>query len=170
MIAHINIGSNLGNRAENINRAVSILDSHVGKVAALSRSIESKPWGYNSPHPFLNIGVNIETDLTADHILYVLKEIEQTIAPGEQHRNTSGKYTDRTIDLDLICLGNLIYDNSLLTLPHPRMSQREFVLLPLAEILPDWIHPTLKLSAKEMIDILYNKNTQHAVNNKTIQH
>ncbi len=169
MIAHINIGSNLGNRAEIISRAVSLIDRHLGKVSSLSRPIESMPWGYDSPNPFLNIGANVETDLHADSILSILKKIEQIIAPGERHRNASGKYTDRTIDLDLICLGSFTCDNHWLTLPHPRMAQREFVLLPLAEILPDWIHPTLNLSVKEMIDALYNKNTPTTVNNKTLQ-
>lgn len=141
MIAHINIGSNLGDRTAHIARAVSLLDPLVGKVTAVSTPVESDAWGYQSTHSFINIGVNIETSLTPEEIVERLQKIEQIIAPGETHRTEQGTYADRTIDLDLICLGDTINRNPAARVPHPRMLQRSFVIGPLAEILPDWIHP-----------------------------
>lgn len=124
-----------------IRRAVSLLDPMVGKVTAVSTPVESDAWGYRSPHSFINVGVNVDTSLTPEEIVERLQKIEQTIAPGETHRTEQGIYADRTIDLDLICLGDTINLNPAARIPHPRMLQRSFVTDPLAEILPDWTHP-----------------------------
>lgn len=138
MTAHINIGSNLGDRAANIRRAVLLAGEHIGPVTAQSTVIESPAWGYDSALPFLNQGINVETDLTPLQIVRKLKAIEQEIAPGGTHRSADGTYADRIIDLDLICLGQTVSTDPEATVPHPRMFERDFVLRPLAEILPDW--------------------------------
>lgn len=156
MIAHINIGSNLGNRAEIINRAVSLL-GRVGYVQEISRPIESEPWGYESPNRFMNLGVNVETALDASEIVKKLKEIEGDIDPCGTHRTPLGGYSDRTIDLDLIALGETVDNNPEATIPHPRMHLREFVARPMAEIRPGWIHPRLGLSIEKILLELSNK-------------
>lgn len=124
-----------------IKRAVSLLDPMVGKVTAVSTPVESDAWGYRSPHRFINVGVNVNTSLTPEEIVERLHDIEQVIATGETHRTEHGAYADRTIDLDLICMGETINLNPAARVPHPRMLQRSFVTGPLAEVLPDWIHP-----------------------------
>ncbi len=150
MIAHINIGSNLGHRAEILSRAVTLLSERVGKVLAVSNPVETWPDGFDSPNLFLNIGVNVETDLTPSRIVAALGEIELLIDPETCHRTASGEYCDRKIDLDLICLGQTVSTDSDAMVPHPRMHQRDFVVIPLMELLPDWTHPLLLLKPSEI--------------------
>lgn len=150
MIAHINIGSNQGNRTANLARAVDLL-SHLGKVEAVSSTVASAPWGYDSDAEFLNIGVNLQTELPAEELLRRLQEIEQAISPSGTHRDESGNYIDRVIDLDLIAYGDMQLETETLTLPHPRMHLRRFVLEPMAELIPQWRHPKNGQSCREML-------------------
>ncbi len=153
MIAHINIGSNLGNRAASIDRAVALL-SDLGEVRAVSSPFVSRAWGYESDNEFLNVGVNLETDLPSLDLLEGLKRIERQIAPEGTHRTVDGGYADREIDLDLIARGAELISTPELTLPHPRMRQRAFVLGPLAELMPEWRHPKTHLTASEMLRLI----------------
>lgn len=157
MIAHINIGSNLGHRAEFISRAVTLLDPLVGKVTAVSQPIETEASGFYSDNLFLNIGVNVETALSPEEIIDRMRQIERIVDADVCHRTASGEYQDRTIDLDLICLDNMVCDSPHAIVPHPRMTQRKFVLIPMAEILPDWTHPQFHLRPAEMIERLTNR-------------
>lgn len=134
-----------------LSRAVTLLNEKVGAVAAVSKPIETQPFGYESPNKFLNIGVNVETDLSPQEIVERLKEIELTIDPDGRHRDDAGNYCDRKIDLDLICMGSTVSADPMATVPHRAMSQRDFVLRPLAELLPDWIHPQLNLPPSEIL-------------------
>ncbi|MDE6513565.1 MAG: 2-amino-4-hydroxy-6-hydroxymethyldihydropteridine diphosphokinase [Muribaculaceae bacterium] len=151
MIAHINIGSNLGRRAELISRAVSLLDPLVGSVLAVSQPVETEAEGFSSENLFLNVGVNVETTLAPKEIISRLQQIERMVDADVCHRTAAGNYCDRTIDLDLICLGNLVCSSPEATLPHPRMARRRFVLVPMAEILPGWTHPQLKLTPQQLL-------------------
>ncbi len=153
MIAHINIGSNQGNRTANIARAVDLLDN-VGEVKAVSAPVLSAPWGYDSEEEFMNVGVNLDTELSPTQLLARLKYIEREIAPAGAHRDASGGYQDREIDLDLISYGDLTVETTELTVPHPRMLLRQFVLEPMAELMPEWRHPRSGLSCKEMLQKL----------------
>lgn len=157
MTAHINIGSNIGHRAEQISRAVSLLQERLGAVTQRSTPFVSQAWGYDSAAAYTNVGVNVETGLDAASIVDVLKAIEQTIAPGESHRDAVGGYTDRHIDLDLISLDDAVIDVPGATVPHQRMHEREFVLRPMAEILPGWRHPRLGVSVEKLLEELHNK-------------
>lgn len=103
------------------------------------------------------MGVNVQTDLEPEEVMLRLLQIEQEIAPGQSHRTAVGTYADRIIDLDLICAGQTVVNSPVLQLPHPRLHLREFVLLPLAEIWPDWEHPQLGFNAEKMIERLGNK-------------
>lgn len=150
MIAHINIGSNQGNRKENIDRAVTLL-SNAGMISAISAPVNSAPWGFDSDSDFLNVGVNLETRLTAMELLSELKCIEHEISPNGKHRTENGDYADREIDLDLIAYGNEIVESENLTLPHPRMTQRRFVLEPMASLMPEWRHPGNGMTCEEML-------------------
>lgn len=151
MIAHINIGSNLGRRAELIDRAVSLLDPLVGNVLAISQPIETQAEGFSSGNLFLNLGVNVETALSPAEIIDRLQQIERMVDTNVCHRTPEGQYCDRTIDLDLICLDNQVSSDPKATLPHPRMAERRFVLVPMAEILPHWLHPKLKLTPSQLL-------------------
>jgi len=163
LTAHINIGSNLGHRAELIARAVSLLAGSIGRVERVSSPVESAAWGYESDNVFLNVGVNVNTDLVADEIVGRLKRIEREIDPAGTHRDSDGNYVDRMIDLDLICLDNVVSSSEIAQVPHPHMQAREFVLRPMAEILPDWVHPASGKNAAKMLAELCNKKPCGAV-------
>lgn len=143
--------------------AVSCLASRLGPILARSSVIESQPWGYESSNLFLNIGVNVQTSLSAPEIVKVLKGIERDVAPDDAHRDACGNYADRFIDLDLICLDNQVCNNPEAMVPHPRMCLREFVMRPLAEIWPSWVHPQLGLSASKILEELCNNSSKEYV-------
>ncbi len=150
--AHISIGSNLGDRAALIERAVAAISARFA-VTAVSQPVESEPWGYSSPHPFINVGVNIEIGpgMTPETLLDILLEIQNSI-DSSAHRNTDGSYADRAIDIDLICYGSVATPpDAHPALPHPRMHLREFVLIPMIEILPSWRHPLLGLTSARLL-------------------
>lgn len=155
--AHISIGSNLGDRAALIGRAVAAISARF-TVTAVSRPVESEPWGYSSPHPFLNIGVNIEIPptLSPRQLMLSLLEIQNEI-DATPHRLADGTYADRAIDIDLICIGSRVSDaadDGNPSLPHPRMHLRHFVLIPMTEILPSWRHPRLHLTPAQLLQRL----------------
>lgn len=156
-VAHFNIGSNIGHRATNIDCAVSYLGRRVGRVIACSRPVETAPWGFDSENQFLNVGVNIETRLTPLEIIAEIQAIEHDLAPEESHRDSNGNYVDRSVDIDLICYGNSVSNDPIAIVPHPRMHLREFVLMPLVELMPEWEHPILHKTAAKLLAELSNK-------------
>lgn len=142
---HFNIGSNLGDREENIRRAVASLR----QLACISSSIRvsdpviSPPWGFDSANDFINVGISLDTDLTPDTLLEATQRIQQSISSAS-HRDATGGYIDRPIDIDIIACATTGNDGTLhnlieittekLTLPHPRALQRDFVMQPLRAI------------------------------------
>lgn len=141
-LAHINIGSNTGHRHALIEKAVAC-------VALLSEGevyrcapVETEPWGYSSPHPYLNLAMAITlngevTPERAQSLLRKLLDIERSISQMP-HRNADGSYRDREIDIDLIAIGSLRVDTPELTLPHPRMHLRPWVWRGVLEIEPSF--------------------------------
>lgn len=152
--AHINIGSNIGDRKATISLAVAAIEHEFNRTATCSDLIESDPWGYDSSNRFLNLGINIDigTRLPED-VLQILQKVQSDIDPSD-HRDCSGNYIDRRIDIDIIAIDNIVLSAPQLKLPHPRMHLREFVLKPMAQIWPDWIHPLLQKRPQELIDHL----------------
>lgn len=141
--AYINLGSNIGDRRPTIGRAVALIERAFGAAAQRSDWFESEPWGFDSPNQFVNLGVAIETgDMAPVEILRTLRAIERRIDPSP-HRDASGAYIDRVIDIDLIAVDDIVTDTPELTLPHPRMTQRDFVIIPMLQLAPDWVHPLL---------------------------
>ncbi len=142
----------------NISRAVSLLAERVGRIEAVSSPFESAAWGYESENSFRNVGVNVKTGLPAPRIVARLKEIERTIDANSCHRNADGSYADRIIDLDLISLDSEIWNLDNVAVPHPRMHLREFVLVPMSEILPAWRHPLLAMTPDELLSAPSDNN------------
>lgn len=149
--AHINIGSNLGDSRAILARAVAgVALLSEGAEADVSDIVASEPWGFSSPNRFLNVGVNISTRFGAAELLERLKAVERSIS-DTPHRNPDGSYADRTVDIDLICLDDTVVNEPGVEIPHPRMHLREFVLLPLQQLWPQWRHPLLGLTPAEML-------------------
>lgn len=144
--AHINIGSNLGNRKDNIRRAVAALQQLAfHSFFKLSDTFSSSPWGYSSTNDFLNVGISFDCNLSPEELLDHTQSIERTIS-NTPHRNSDGSYADRVIDIDIIACAKIKEDSSQfelieintekLTLPHPRALLRDFVTVPLRQIDP----------------------------------
>ena len=148
----IGLGSNLGDRRKNIEKAVALIEERVGAVAATSSMAETEPWGFESGNCFLNCAILIRDESSStDALSRILEVIEilQTIE-SEFGRIRTGVYTDRTIDLDILFYGDDIIDEPGLIVPHPKLHEREFILASLMEICPDKIHPLLGKSIREL--------------------
>ena len=142
------LGSNLGDRISSLERATGLLTERVGDYISISGMYESPSWGYQSDRPFLNLCISIRTAFAPLELLELVLAIE-----NEMGRIREGnKYSDRVIDLDILLYGDRVIEHPRLTVPHPRMNKRRFVLLPLAEIVPEMIHPVTGLSISELLD------------------
>lgn len=148
-LIYVNIGSNLGNREYLIQKAIECIADKYG-IICQSGVIESEPWGFDSSHRFLNIGISFRTDSEPENILKELKHIEKTIS-DKNHRDENGNYSDRFIDIDIMAIDNLCYFSENLEIPHRHLSKRNFFLLPLRDLAPDWRHPSSGESITEML-------------------
>ena len=131
---YLSLGSNLGDRAENLRRAIAFIGERVGKVQRVSSFIETEPWGFQSEHPFLNAACLVLTTLSPLECLDATQQIEREL--GRRTKSSGGIYHDRPIDIDLLMYDDLQLSTPRLTLPHPHMHERDFVMIPLREILP----------------------------------
>lgn len=138
-IVYLGLGTNLGDKAANLHAAVHLISGKIGKVISLSSFYATAPWGFESENSFLNAAICVETSLSPLEVLHRTQEIERTL--GRTHKSTGGIYHDRIIDIDLLLYNKEIIQTPELTIPHPLMLQRGFVMNPLVEIAPDVVHP-----------------------------
>ena len=147
----LGLGSNQGNRMvyllgalENISRDIGVIQSH-------SSVYQSEAWGYDSENDFLNMVVFVSTNLLPDELILVCKSIEAKA--GRVKDDAPQGYQDRTLDIDILFYDALVLSTEKLTIPHPKMAERKFVLTPLVEIAPDWEHPVQKKSCGELLRV-----------------
>lgn len=133
MLVFLSLGANLGNREQTLQQAIDLLRAEVGTVLRTSSFFYSEPWGFASEHAFCNLCVAIETPLSPLDLLHATQHIEQRL--GRTHKSTHRDYQDRTIDIDILLYGNEHILTPELTIPHPLMNERDFVMTPLNEIL-----------------------------------
>lgn len=146
---YLNIGSNLGDRQTVIKQAIGRLAA-LGSVEAVSSSIETPAWGFVSQHEFLNVGLVLESHSEPLALLHAIHSIERGLG-SSSHRTPEGGYADRLVDIDVVAIDGLTLSTSELTVPHPHLPEREFYLAPMAQIAPHWQHPTLHLTAAQML-------------------
>ncbi len=142
---YLALGSNLGDREQNLKEAIASLSPQM-VVKAKSHIYETLPWGYEDQPKFLNQVLEAQTYLEPEPLLKHLKRLE--IALG---RKASFRNGPRLIDIDILFYDDLVLDTPLLTIPHPRLHERGFVLLPMMDIAPDLVHPVTKKSVREMV-------------------
>ncbi len=153
----LSIGTNIGDRERNIENAIVAL-GEIGKVIAISPIYTSEPWGFESENGFYNIALTMESKLLPLDLLQETQRIERELG---RTAKTTAEYADRVIDIDIIAYGQTIIETPELTIPHKLMHLRNFVLYPLADIAPNWVHPILQLSVQELKNKSEDNNIPH---------
>ena len=159
---YISIGSNLGKRKNNLQKAVFQIDKTLGRVSLLSPLYNAPAWGFEADD-FLNACISLETELSPERCLEGLMEIERNM--GRERLDSKG-YQSRIIDLDIIYYGSQIINHKTLTIPHPRMEERKFVLKPLADIAPQFYHPLVKKDSRNLLQQCRDKSTPNKISGK----
>ena len=132
-LVYFSLGSNLGNKRENLNKAIKLMEKQIGVLLRQSAFLETEPWGFQSDNSFVNAAICMETSLDPFEVLTKTQEIEREL--GRTVKSTNGEYHDRIIDIDILLYDDLHINTPQLTIPHSLMEQRDFVMIPLREIL-----------------------------------
>ena len=130
---YFSLGTNLGDKEGNIHEAIRRIEELIGTVECQSTLLVTEPWGFESENPFVNAAIRCSTELQPMEVLRLSQEIER--AMGRTQKSVDGKYHDRIIDIDILMYDDLHIDTKILKLPHPLMKEREFVMIPLKEVL-----------------------------------
>lgn len=147
---YLSLGTNLGDKEANLSRARDRIRESCGSITGFSGIYHSPSWGYDSMNDYFNQCVNLETALEPAVLM------QQLLATEEQmgRKRTAERYADRIIDIDILFIDDLVLDLPGLTVPHPYIAERRFVLLPMTEIAPDLVHPTSGKTIGELLEAL----------------
>jgi 2-amino-4-hydroxy-6-hydroxymethyldihydropteridine diphosphokinase len=140
------IGGNMGDRMANLTQAIHLINQEIGPIQLTSSIYETAAWGNTNQPDFLNQSLMLHTTLDAETVMRQLLNIE--IGMGRKRDIPMGP---RTIDLDIIYFNDLVIENELITIPHPKIAERRFVLMPLAEIAPQFLHPVLNKTNEALL-------------------
>ena len=143
---YLGLGSNLGDREANLRRALRDLTPSITLVKS-SSVYETEPWGYEDQPQFLNCACSVLTQLSPQELIDAIKKVESAMG-----RQPTFPYGPRVIDVDILFYGDLLIDQESLVVPHPRLLERAFVLIPLVEIAPELVHPQLGLTVSELLE------------------
>ena len=138
----IGLGSNIGDREGHLEDAIGMIKGKIGEVLSFSNIYETEPWGFSSDDNFLNMVVRIKTGHGAVRLINEILKVEK----GLGRTRSGAQYESRIIDIDILLYGDKIIKHSGLTIPHPLIQERKFVLVPLCDLYQDGIHPVLKKS------------------------
>lgn len=156
-IVYLGLGANLGNCIENLEKAIDLLNSGENKVLRKSSYYESDAWGFESDNVFYNCCIELSTNLSPESLLDLTQCIEQSI--GRKEKSSNSNYSDRIIDIDILFFGGSIITSEVLSIPHPHLQERNFVLQPMTEIAPNFIHPITKLTMTQLL--INSKDNNH---------
>lgn len=149
-ICYILFGSNMGDKNAIFECACQLINNRCGRILTVSSPYESEPWGFEAEEWFLNRLIVLETDLAPDALMTQLLDIEAGLGRVRLEGGTG--YSSRTVDLDIIYYGDLVLHTAKVISPHPRLQSRRFVLEPLCEVCPDFVHPVFHLSNKDLLE------------------
>ena len=164
MRCYILFGSNQGNKKALLEKACTLINNRCGMLVERSSAYTTEPWGFEADEWFLNELLVVETDLEPDILMDALLEIETELG-RVRHPETEG-YCSRTVDLDILYYGDRIINTSKVTVPHPRLHLRKFALMPLCEIIPDFLHPTLNISQQQLLERCPDSSTTILINKR----
>ena len=153
MLYFLGLGSNIGELEKNLEKSIRYI-SEIGEVSIEKSSsyYKTKPWGDVEQDDFLNMMISVKTDHQPDIFLNILQEIEQKMG-----KKVLRKWGPRIIDIDIVFCDDLVIESENLKIPHPHSHERDFVLLPMLEIAPDFFHPTQKKKIKDLYEQLRTK-------------
>ena len=143
---YIQLGSNIGERKSYIAKSMEQIEENIGEIITASSIFETIPWGNKNQNNFLNSVIKIKTPFDAFKVLQKSQEIENNLG-----RVREEKWGERTIDIDILFYNNEIINTTKLNIPHPLIQKRKFVLVPLSEIAPNYIHPILKKNISTLL-------------------
>lgn len=149
---YLNIGSNMGDRRDNLYRAVVALVAGMDNCA-VSSIVESEPWGFESENRFMNLGMRLSSNLEPQAMLDRIHEIEHYLGSAS-HRDEHGGYIDRLVDIDIVAIDDMVINTATLQVPHPHLPERDFFLKPMIQLAPDWRHPVTGLTASQMLEAI----------------
>ena len=147
---YLSLGTNQGDRKKALETAAEYISERIGRIVRLSAVYETEPWGFESSNLFLNQVLYVDTTLNATEILNLTQQIEKIM--GRESKSSNGVYSDRVIDIDILLYGDICMQTERLTIPHPLMQKRRFVLEPLAEIAAHTVHPVSGKTIKELLE------------------
>lgn len=151
----LGLGSNLGEKKNNIMKAYDLIRAEIGDVEKIASFYYSEAWGFESHNSFVNTVIQVKTSLKPIQLLTQLKKIEIKI--GRKNKSNKQVYDDRLIDIDILFYNDEIIKNEYLCIPHPYLNQRLFVLEPLNEIAEDFVHPELNIKVVDLLSSLKNR-------------
>lgn len=150
------LGSNLDDRQGMIRKAVERINDRIGPVTGSSSVYESEPWGFESECSFLNQVVKVDTGLSPHELLEAILNIESKL--GRKRDSRVERYSSRSIDIDILFYNEDIISENNLNIPHPRIPERMFTLLPLCELNPSMVHPVYQRTVKELMALCSDRN------------
>lgn len=136
----LGLGTNLGDREDNLEKAVELICKSVGRISAVSSVYESEPWGFQCENKFLNMVIKAETGIKPEELLEIVMQAEAVMG----RIRTGDHYSSRIIDIDILLYNSRIINKTNLIIPHPLIHERKFVLMPLCEIAPEAVHPVFE--------------------------
>ena len=150
----LSIGGNLGNKRSNFDKVYTHIQNELGSIILRSSVYETPAWGFDAEDPFWNQVLCIETHLNPSEILEIINKIDAAFG----RKRISEGYSSREMDVDILYFDSEVFKTEDLNIPHPLLHNRLFVLVPLAEIAPDFVHPVLQLTSNEMLNICEDKS------------
>lgn len=150
------LGGNVGDVKRTLQAAQQRINERIGAVMRCSNRYESEPWGFDAEQPFFNQAMEVSTDLSAEEVLDRIQQIEEELGRNRaaeqiEKASTGKRYLSRTIDIDILFYGSEVIDTERLQVPHPLLAEREFALVPLAEIMRSFCHPVTGQTVGELL-------------------